>query len=91
MARLPLFTTYYSPSERPAKWKPDLDKYDFEKVGLLLTEVPLQTAALTNEEQRRIFDSSIPGKSVSGHDFTETDRALIISKNPLDAPVIARA
>jgi hypothetical protein len=58
------------PDARPAVWKRTEDGYDREQVGLeieIFAKVPsmLKTAF----QRRRYFDTQLPGKSPSGHNF----------------------
>lgn len=58
------------PDERPVVWQRTEDGYDRERVGL---EVEIRTSvpndARTPAQRRRYFDTRLPGKNASGHDF----------------------
>jgi len=58
------------------------DDYDAKKAGWKVTELPAVPKGLSGEEFRRIYDTSRPGRSNSGHTFgdslSEDERRAVI-------------
>lgn len=58
--------------QRPAVWKRTEDGFDREKVGLEIEVFEkLPTAEKSASRKRRYFDTKLPGKSATGHDFPD--------------------
>lgn len=58
------------PEQRPVVWKRTEDGYDRERVGLEVeTGTSVPESAKTPAQRRRYFDTRLPGKSATGHEF----------------------
>ena len=58
------------PENRPKVWRRTEDGYDTVRMGLEVKEFDeLPEEAKTADDKRSYFNSALPGKSVSGHDF----------------------
>jgi len=60
------------PRERPAIWhRPDNDNYDRERVGLAVDTLAELPQDLRGDLRRLYFDTRVPGKNASGHDYPD--------------------
>lgn len=59
-----------NPDQRPAIWRrPDNDAYDQDKVGLMVESLARLPDNLRGDIRREYFDTSVAGKSATGHDY----------------------
>ncbi len=71
------------PVQRPRVWKRTEDGYDRKRVGLeVSTFESLPAEAKTARQRRRLFDTTLRGKSAAGHDFpdklTEDEKRAVL-------------
>lgn len=69
---VPTLWHLFHADQRPLVWTRSEDGYDTQRVGLEiieLSEVPAEVVAPV--QRRRYFDTRIPGKSATGHEFPE--------------------
>jgi mono/diheme cytochrome c family protein len=63
------------PSTRPIVWRRTAgreDNYDHARMGLIITELDeVPSDVRRAAEQRRYFDTRVPGKTATGHDFAD--------------------
>jgi mono/diheme cytochrome c family protein len=70
---VPTIEAVLEPSARPKIWKVrDYDAYDHEKLGMVFDVVGEIPSGLAPSDARRYYDTSVPGKSNSGHTFAES-------------------
>ena len=65
---VPDLTALLTPATRPALWIPDSDKYDSARVGVIYRSV-VPGATLGTLDQRRLYDTRVPGRGNAGHPF----------------------
>ncbi len=70
------------PDQRPAVWHRSEDGYDQRRVGLEVEEFKSLPLGLTSKEARRYFDTSLFGKSATGHEYpsalSEEEKAAVL-------------